>query len=133
MDIAKENTGLFLGAEHIGIKADDLERAIKFYIDVLGFTLVKRVKPGKVELAFLKLGDLTIELVETKPGQQFSDGIVNHLALSVTDIHRAVEFLKEKRVETISEEPMPLGEGRLNFFFRGPSGEKLELFQGSFI
>lgn len=125
-----ENRSLFLGVEHIGIKAYDLERAIAFYTDVLGFTLISRIKPGNVTLAFLELGSTVVELVEVVDGRHFKDGVVNHLALRVSDIFKAVEHLKAHQVELISPEPMSMGDGRYNLFFRGPSAEKLELYQG---
>lgn len=120
---------LFKGLEHIGIKTYEIERAITFYIEVLGFEFIKRIKPGEVELAFLKLGETVIELVEVKDGEQFNDGVVNHIAFRVQDIFKAVEWLKSHAVELINEEPRAMGEGRYNFFFRGPSKEKLELYQ----
>ena len=125
-----EETSLFKGVEHIGIKALDLEEGIRFYTEVLGFKFSHRIKPGEVELAFLELGGTVVELVEVVDGRRFEDGVVNHLALRVTDIFKAIEHLKEHQVEMASSEPMAIGEGRYNFFFRGPSGEKLELYQG---
>jgi len=124
-----ETKSLFTGVEHIGIKALEMEKAIRFYIEVLGFKFSHRIKPGEVELAFLELGDTVVELVEVVNGQTFEDGVVNHLAIRVSDIVKAIEHLKEHHVELTSSGPMPLGEGRYNFFFRGPSGEKLELYQ----
>lgn len=118
--------------EHIGIKAQDIERSIDFYSDVLGFKLMKRVKPGEVELAFMSLADTVIELVEMKDPAACRDGLVNHLALKTEDIFAAAGHLKRHGVELLSPAPVSLGEGRFNLFFRGPSGEKLELFQGSF-
>jgi len=120
---------LFKGLEHIGIKTIEMEKAITFYTEVLGFEFIKRVKPGEVELAFLKLGETVIELVEVNDGKQFSDGVVNHIAFRVQDIFKAVEWLKGHNVVLINEEPRAMGEGRYNFFFRGPSEEKLELYQ----
>ncbi|EGW37967.1 glyoxalase/Bleomycin resistance /Dioxygenase superfamily protein [Desulfosporosinus sp. OT] len=124
-----KSESLFTGVEHIGIKALDMEKALQFYIEILGFKFLYRIKPGDVELAFLELGGTVVELVEVVDGQRFEDGVVNHLALRVSDIFKAVERLKEFEVELISAEPMTLGEGRYNFFFRGPSREKLELYQ----
>ena len=124
-----EDQGLFMGVEHIGIKALDLEKAIQFYIKVLGFEFLYRIKPGNVELAFLELAGTVVELVEVVDGRHFEDGVVNHLAIRVSDIFKAIEYLKAQQVELTSSEPMALGEGRYNFFFRGPSGEKLELYQ----
>ena len=120
---------LFSGVEHIGIKALDMKKALQFYTEILGFKFLYRIKPGDVELAFLELGGTVVELVEIVDGQQFEDGVVNHLALRVSDIFKAIEHLKAQQVELSSSEPMALGEGRYNFFFRGPSGEKLELYQ----
>ena len=128
----KENTedqALFMGVEHIGIKALDLEKAIQFYIKALGFKFLYRIKPGEVELVFLELGGTVVELVEVVDGRRYEDGVVHHLAIRVSDIFKAIEHLKVQQVEMTSSEPMALGEGRYNFFFRGPSGEKLELYQ----
>lgn len=122
-------SNLFVGLEHIGIKTKDLEKGILFYTQVLGFTLVNRMKPGDAELVFLRLGETVIELVESKEGD-LGDGVVNHIALRVPDIFAAADYLKFHGVECVSSEPMPIGESKYNFFFRGPSGEKLELIQG---
>lgn len=124
-----EKESLFTGIEHIGIKALDLEKAVSFYQEVLGFKYLRRIKPGQVELVFLELGGTVIELVEVIESYRFEDGVVNHLAIQVSDIFKAIEHLKDQQVEMDSFEPMPIGEGRYNFFFRGPSGERLELYQ----
>lgn len=122
-------SNLFRGLEHIGIKVQDMEKSIKFYTEVLGFEFINRMKPGDVELVFVKLGNTVIELIESD-GSVYGDGVVNHIALNVTDILAAVEHLKRQKIEMISQEPKSIGPGKYNFFFRGPSGEKLELFQG---
>lgn len=121
---------MFNDVEHIGIKTLDMEKAIKFYTEIIGFTLINRIKPGPVELVFLKIGNSVIELVEATEAIRCQDGVVNHLALHVSDIFAAVELLKANNTEFITPEPIAIGEGRYNFFFRGPSGEKIELFQG---
>jgi len=121
---------LYQGLAHVGIKTGDLEQAISFYCGTLGFTLVNRIKPGDVELVFLQLDDLVVELVENKEGIAYTDGVVNHLALQVADIFAATSALEAAGVELLTREPQALGGGRYNLFFRGPSGEKLELLQG---
>lgn len=120
---------LFIGVEHIGIKASELEKAIRFYVEILGFKYLYRIKPGEVELVFLELGGTVVELVEVVDGRKYEDGVVNHLAIRVSDIIKAIEHLKIHHVELTSSEPMSLGNGRYNFFFRGPSGERLEFYQ----
>jgi len=124
-----ENKSLFIGVEHIGIKALEMEKAIHFYTEVLGFKFLHRIKPGDVELVFLELGGTVVELVEVVNGQKYEDGVVNHLAIRVSDIIKAINHLKDHHIELTVLEPMSIGEGRYNFFFRGPSGERLELYQ----
>lgn len=122
---------LFQGLEHIGIKTREIEKATQFYTEVLGFEFVKRIKPRDAELVFLKQGETVIELVEITDGKVLGDGVVNHIALRVTNIFEAVEWLKQNDVELLQTEPQPMGEERYNLFFRGPSGERLELYQGA--
>jgi len=124
-----DKQALFTGIDHIGIKALNMEKSICFYTEVLGFNLLNRMKPGHVELAFLELEGTIVELVEVIDGSQYQDGVVNHLAIRVADIYKAIEHLKAHQVEMASSEPVDLGGGRLNLFFWGPSREKLELFQ----
>jgi catechol 2,3-dioxygenase-like lactoylglutathione lyase family enzyme len=124
-----QDKSLFTGVEHIGIKTSDMDKSLSFYQDILGFKFLNRFKPGDVELAFLELGNTVVELVEVIDGRSLDDGVINHLALRVADIFKAINHLQVHNVEMNSSEPMSLGEGRYNFFFRGPSGEKLELYQ----
>ncbi|HZK53761.1 MAG TPA: methylated-DNA--[protein]-cysteine S-methyltransferase [Desulfosporosinus sp.] len=128
-DNTTEDLALFIGVEHIGVKALDMEKTIQFYMKVLGFEFLYRIKPGDVELAFLQLGGSIVELVQAVEGRVYEDGVVNHLAIRVSDISQAIEHLKAQQVELTSSKPTALGEGRYNFFFRGPNGEKLELYQ----
>ncbi|MCC7355362.1 MAG: VOC family protein, partial [Anaerolineae bacterium] len=67
--------------EHVGIQVRDLDRSIKFYTEVLGLTLRKRVRLNETtELAFLPLGESEIELICKSTEYTFAqEGIVNHL------------------------------------------------------
>lgn len=121
---------LFLGVDHVNVQAPDLEKAVQFYTEVLGCALVKRMELGPVKLVFLNLGGTVIELKEAVDHTPPQDGLVDHIALRVADIFAAVELLKSQSVEFISPEPMLIGPNRYIFFFRGPSGEKIELIQG---
>lgn len=124
------NSTLFLGVDHVNVQAPDLEKAVKFYTEVLGCALVNRLELGPVKLVFLNLGGTVLELKENLDLIPLQDGLVDHIALRVADIFTAVELLKSQAVEFISPEPVPIGPNRYIFFFRGPSGEKIELIQG---
>ncbi|MGI6083599.1 MAG: VOC family protein [Limnochordia bacterium] len=116
--------------EHIGIMVSDLDRSIAFYRDVLGLELIERLKNNTAEIAFFKVGDVEIELVAgSSAPYEKTDGIVNHLTFTVTDLDAALQMLKDKGVELINSEPVPIWGGMRVLFFRGPDGEKLEFFE----
>jgi lactoylglutathione lyase len=127
-DLAMGN--LFMGLDHINIQTRDLEKSVQFYSEALGFTLVKRLDLGSMKLVFLTLDTVTVELSEANEGVPCRDGVIDHFSLRVPDIFAAVEVLKNYGLELITPEPVAL-ESLFHyiFFFRGPSGEKIELVQ----
>lgn len=119
--------------EHVGILAADLDESIRFYTEILGMKLIER-KPlnEQVDLAFLSFPgqeDAQVELIGRDPGDMAAEGLVNHLAFTVDDIDEAIEKLKQAGVEVSDEWPKTILDGRKIAFFKGPSGEKLEIFQ----
>lgn len=120
------------GVDHIGIRVSDMDRSIRFYGEVLGLSLVDRRKISDVtELAFLSTGGQTeLELIckEGDPVPQH-DGMVNHFALTVTDMEAAAEQLRRHGVAFTPEKPNFIPAlNAWNLFFRGPDGERIELF-----
>lgn len=99
---------------HIGIAVKNLENSIPFYRDQLGMTFEgsEEVSEQKVRVAFLKVGDSRIELLEPtssdSPVAKFleknGEGI-HHLAYEVADIVAALAELKEKGLRLIDEQP----------------------------
>jgi len=117
--------------EHIGIQVRDLDRSIKFYTEVLGLTLRRRVRLNQTtELAFMLVGDSELELVCKSTEYTYAkEGIVNHLAFRVEDVAAVLERLRAHGVELIHQQPVVLDKlGSRIAFFWGPDGEKLELF-----
>ncbi|MDI7276317.1 MAG: VOC family protein [Anaerolineae bacterium] len=120
--------------EHAGIHVRDLDRSIRFYTEVLGLRLRKRVRLNETtELAFLPLGESEIELICKSGEYTFArEGIVNHLAFRVDDVAGMLDHLRRHEVELIHEQPVsPENLGARIAFFRGPDGEKLELFEAA--
>jgi catechol 2,3-dioxygenase-like lactoylglutathione lyase family enzyme len=131
---------IFKGLAHIGIHTRDMEKSKAFYVENLGFTheYEARIdKPGNqwVNLCFLRLGDMVIELVE--PSDKTAAGTghggnVNHIAIEVKGIRDIVKTLKEKGIELETEEPNTLPglfNGIMTAFLKGPSGERIELVE----
>lgn len=138
----------------IGITVKDMDRSLKFYTEVLGFTKISdREYAGEafekleglfglhIRAAKLQLGDEYIELIDylTSGGrsiaqdQQSNDLSFQHIAIVVSDMDRAFQWLKKFNVEYVSTSPqtLPLSNkaaaGIKAFYFHDPDGHNLEL------
>lgn len=120
---------------HIAIIASEIERSIAFYVDVLGFTVIRKVyrqerDSWKVDLALHE--DYLIELftfpdAPQRPSYPEALGL-RHLAFSVADIEVCIAELQAKGVktETIRIDPFT---GCRCVFFADPDGLPLELVE----
>lgn len=120
--------------EHIGVFVKDMDESIEFYQKVLGMRLAARKKTldNGVELGFLSFPgseNVEIELIGRGEEGQPDDGIVHHIAFTVSDIEQEAARLKELGVRLLDDEPKTILDGvKIFFFFFGPSGERLEFF-----
>lgn len=127
------------GLAHIGVHTADMGKSIQFYTEVLGFELIHQKDltgpNGTTRLGFLNAGGLVIELIQPADVSGVKErkaGIVDHIAIEVDDIDHVIDTLKGKGVVFNTEEKgvnKQLFNGISNIFFKGPSGESLELFQ----
>jgi len=100
--------------DHIGVAVKCLDEATAFYktmgIEPYHF---EEVKSQKVRVAFIKIGESNIELLEptsdespiAKYIEKKGEGI-HHIAYRVDDIYKALEMLKADGIKLINEEPM---------------------------
>ncbi len=119
---------------HIAIIASDYEKAKEFYIDKLGFTLIREAYRPEVGdyLRMLQLGETTLELF-IKPG--YPERVTNpeakglrHLAFHVESIEPAVAWLGSLGIETEPIREDKVNGGRFTFF-KDPDGLPLELHE----
>jgi methylmalonyl-CoA/ethylmalonyl-CoA epimerase len=110
---------------HIGIAVKNLENSIPFYRDQLGmeFEGTEEVAEQKVKVAFLKVGESRIELLEpTAPDSPVAKFLekngegIHHMAYQVADIEATLAELKEKAVRLIDEKPRHGAHGSLIAF-----------------
>lgn len=116
------------GLQHIGIPTNDLNRTIEFY-QSLGFELALRTANGDEQVAFLRLGDLTIETYQNFKAVQIN-GAVDHIAINVTDVDEARRIADGLGLEVIEEGQLPFWTHGVKYFtVLGPNREKLEFNQ----
>jgi len=116
--------------EHIGIMVADMEASIKFYTEVMGLTLTDRQpRDNGVELVFLTLGDWELELIGGVSGYLEGDAQLNHLAFTVENLEAAKKHVQSHVPDVEFTPDLQLWDGLRCSFFRGPNGEKLELFE----
>lgn len=114
--------------DHIGIAVKDLEKALKFYEEILGLKCegTEVVEEQKVKVAFLPIGDTEVELLEsTEPNGPIAKYIekrgegIQHIAYRVDNIEKAIEEMKEKGIRMIDEKPR-YGAGGAKIAFAHP-------------
>ena len=114
--------------EHIGIFVADMDISIRFYTEVMGLNFVERRPLGSVELGFVELNGQQIELIagaDHVPGR----GPVDHIAFTVADLDAARKQVRSAYPQAEFEPEIALWDGLRCCFFKGPDGERLELFE----
>jgi len=137
------------GFNHTSFTVESLDRAIRFFCDVLGFELLSRAPRGSalirrmtaladadVEIAFVQGPGHTIELVEYKaPADRrhstarLCDFGAAHIALDVDDVAAAVAAAEAHGFRMVGEIIVIDGgpnRGRQVVYLRGPDGFVVE-------
>lgn len=142
-----------MGIDHAAIVVRNLERALRFYRDVMGFRVVLDKEAGgpalsaghgregvRARIVLLEVpgGRTRLELLHYRShegtplpsdNQPYDEGL-RHISFLVTDLDRAYTMLRSKGVQFISapaqpQTPAALG-GRF-YYFRDPDGVILEI------
>lgn len=114
--------------DHIGIAVKSIEEALPFYTDVLGLELqgVEEVESERVKVAFIKVGETKLELLEpTSKESAIAQHIekrgegIHHIALGVDSIQERIEEIKAKGISMINNEAK-IGAGGAQVAFMHP-------------
>ena len=116
---------VIIGLNHITLSVADLEESIRFYVDVLSFTLVAHWPVG----AYLESGSLWLALVLDSERQSIVSDEYSHIAFSTTQdgLSRLRELITSSGVRIWQENK---SEGD-SVYFCDPSGHKLEVHVGT--
>ena len=119
---------------HVAIIVSDYPKAKAFYVDKLGFPVIREVyrEERNDHILTLKVGDTEIELFGMpNPPQRVSNPEacgLRHLAFRVADMDEAVAWLNSLGIETEPVRWDPYTNKRMTFF-RDPDGLPLELHE----
>ena len=119
---------------HIAVISSDWEKAREFYIEKLGFQMIREVyRPAQNDyLRMLRLGETTLELFIRPDAPQRVNNPeargLRHLAFRVEDAVAAAAWLNARGIET---EPIreDLVNGGKFTFFKDPDGLPLEIHE----
>ena len=101
---------------HIGIAVRSIEEQRPFYGEALGaqFEHIEEVPSQKVRVAFFRVGDVRLELLEpTDPESPVAKFLekrgegLHHMAFTVDNIQARINELKEAGLRMIDETPRP--------------------------
>lgn len=119
---------------HVAIIVSDYPKSRAFYVDKLGFEVVREnYRPARRDYKLdLCLGDAELEIFgipqsPERPSYPEARGL-RHLAFQVDDVDSAVEWLKARGIEC---EKVRLDEftGKRMTFFKDPDGLPLEIHE----
>ncbi|MGH7966898.1 MAG: VOC family protein [Candidatus Binatia bacterium] len=149
-------TPLVQAVEAVGMTVADMDRSVKFYTKILSFAKVSDVEVWgseyehlqgifglRMRVVRMKLGDEFVELTEylTPKGRPIpvdsrsNDHWFQHLAIIVSDMDRAYQWLRHHKVQHASTGPQRLPDWNPNaggiqaFYFKDPDGHALEILQ----
>ena len=121
---------------HTMIRVGDLERSLRFYTEVLGMKLTRRMDypEGKFTLAFVGYGDesqnAVIELTYNWGVSSYELGnAFGHIAIAVDDAYKACEEIKARGGKVAREAGPMKHSTTVIAFVEDPDGYKLELVQ----
>ena len=140
----------------MGMTVADMDRALEFFSNVLSFEKVSDVEVAgeayehlegvfglRMRVVRMRLGDETIELTEylaprgrpAPADSRSNDHWFQHVAIIVSDMDRAYQWLRQNKVEHASSGPQLLPDWNKNaggiraFYFKDPDGHVLEILQ----
>ena len=113
----------------VTINVMDMEESIRFYQDVLGLKINRRMKHGpKTEIVFLGLGGTEVELIKNADKTEFTYGRDISMGFTVDSVENTIEVLKIKGIEKIAGpfQPSPM----VKFIYvDDPNGVKVQLVE----
>ncbi len=139
------------GVNHTSFTVSDLDKAVAFFRDMLGATVlsvadrpkdfserVTGIRGARLYIGYVELGEHKIELIQYREGQGTTlDVSTNnvgsgHICFNVDDARALQKALEAKGVKFVAQPlEIPIGTNKGGFatYFRGPDGITIEFIQ----
>jgi len=119
---------------HVAIIGSDYQKSRHFYVDLLGFEVIREnFRPEKNDWKIdLKLADMELELFiapdhPKRPSYPEAYGL-RHLAFCVDSVEQTAKELNQKGIATEPVRIDPFTDKKMTFFF-DPDGQPLEIHE----
>jgi lactoylglutathione lyase len=122
------------GIGHVAIKVKDLDRALDYYVNKLGFPEMMRIdKPeGGLWLVYLRVTDE--QFIEIFPGAEnerapgWNGNAITHVCLTVDDLDAVVERVTAAGIPLLIEKKTAI-DGNQQAWIEDPDGNLIEFMQ----
>jgi lactoylglutathione lyase len=118
---------------HVAIRVKDIDRALDFYVNKLGFAEMLRLeRDGKLWLIYLRITDEQyLEVFPEGEGDRAAEREAvgyNHMCVTVPDIEQSVRELEALGIPLIRPKILAI-DGNWQTWIEDPDGHRIELMQ----
>ncbi|CAM8906926.1 unnamed protein product [Rhodiola kirilowii] len=120
-----------LSLNHVSFVCSSLEKSIRFYVEVLGFVMIKRPSSFDFQGAWLFSNGIGIHLLESEKATKSKKSKINpkdnHISFQCTDMELIKRKLKQNNIEYVTA---VVEEGGIivdQLFFHDPDGYMVEI------
>jgi len=115
---------------HISFLCKSINDSVRFYVDVLGFYLIKRPSSFNFQGAWLYNYGIGIHLLESDNHQRKATMINpkdNHISFQCSDMNVVIQKLEEMGIEYATAQVEEAGKKVDQLFFHDPDGYMVEI------
>jgi catechol 2,3-dioxygenase-like lactoylglutathione lyase family enzyme len=117
---------------HVGIKAGDAQKSIRFYREILGLHIVDTVEIWGKTFTFMGNDTIQIEIEQANPGDTQADPAtmtgLNHFSVAVDDIQALARDARAKGAAVLMDPFQPRPD-RFTTFIKDPDGVLIQVIE----
>ena len=127
MAIAQGQNSNIVRVNHVGIAVPDVEEAVTYYSETLGFQEAFRINDdaGKVALVYVQVSENTF--VELQPVNETRPAGLNHFGVHVDNMEAVISMFRERGAEV--QDSIASSSGAILSNVVDPNGVRMELLE----